>query len=319
MSNTKINIVFIHIGSSSYLPITLNIARITNPTANFYLLGDAENKEVAQSNGWTHVSFFDLSNNDLQRFRECYRLISTQNNPDRWLPFDMTRFCFERYFFAFEFMRQAGMDKFWMFDSDDLLVEEIMPWQTELLSRGIVFTRMAHNTALRGLMNLQVVKGYCDHVISLFEDSSFVTEQIRIFSKKNTLAAFTDMNAAAIYTPEVPGCHLASSIKGWHFDDCIMHEDNFDMIDLGHLAKMPFKHVKFDGRHFTGIRSGEKINFATINGSGLPRQIFSWFLDCVKSRSQGKEHPGDITAYQPSLMRELAYIAKIRAKKLVGQ
>lgn len=313
---SRATIVFIHTGFSSYLYDTLTVAKAGNPNADCYLLGDSKNVEVANECGWSHIFFEDLKSDLLEDFRKYYQLISTPNHPDVFLPFDMTKFCYERYFYAHKFASERGIEKFWMFDSDDLLVEDLFEKQKELGSNNIEFTRMAYNTALRGFMDTQTVKEYCKHVIALFSDPQFVVEQINIFSKREGIAAFTDMNAAALYKSGKKDAHLATSINGWYFDDLITHDDGFDTINLGHKNKINIKHIQFDGECFYALRKNEKIKFATINGSGLPRQIFPWFLDCIRSRHTQKQFTTDIIAYQPSRLREIAYSIKQRLKKV---
>lgn len=319
MISSAPTILFVHRGYSPYLPVTLKLARDTNPTAVLYLLGDAPNRDIAVKCGWAHIDYATLETSALQRFRSCYRLISTPDHPDTYLPFDMTRFCFERYFLVAQLASQQRLERFWMFDSDDLLVEDIAPFQSELLSRSIDFTRMAHNTAVRGMIDRRVVDAFCEHVVGRFEDPDFVAEQTQSFARRSSMAAFTDMNAAESFVCSHRGVHLADSCEGWHFDDCILHEDGFEKVHLGHLRRLPVKHVRFDGARFTGIRDGLPVRFATINGSGLPRQIFPWFLDCVAAREKGQQRPSGIRAYQPSVAREFAYVAKSRAKAILGQ
>lgn len=308
-------IVFVHTGYSAYLPITLGLARLTNPGARLFLIGDAANAKVAADHAWSHVDLAALASERLSRFRASYQLIATPTHPDHTLPFDMTRFCFERYFLVTALAERERLETFWMFDSDDLLLEPLAQFQEQLIARGIACTRMAHDSALRGMMNRQVLEDFCSHLIGCFEDASYVGKQKRAMAERPETAAFTDMNAAADFTSPRPSIHLATAVEGWHFDDCILHVDDFAMTSLGWFSRQQVKRVEFDGRNFTGLRGGKTVRFATINGSGLPRQIFPWFLDCSHACLRGHGRPADIRAYQPAVWRELAYLTRAR---LVG-
>lgn len=314
-------IFFAHLGVSGYMPVTMDLVRLTNPASPAVLIGDGANRALAAEHGWQHADVSELGGERLDAFRKVYRLLSTANHPDRTLPIDFTKFCFERYFHAAAAARRMGQTAFWMFDSDDLLLEDLAPVAGQLERRGIVCTRMAHNSALRGLMDRATVEAYCDRVIELFGTPAFVAEQDDHFaSGRETLAAFTDMSAARHFVTEPERCaYFAHALEGWYFDDCIVHPDGCETTTLGHLAPLTVKHVHFDGREFWGRHEGRRVRFGTVNGSGLPRTVFAWFLDCAQAREQGRGRASDIRTYQPSLARELGYIAKSRARRLFAR
>jgi hypothetical protein len=281
------------------------------------MIGDKATKSIAESSEWQHVDYDSLQTPLLERFLSAYRLIATPIYAIPPIRGEMMRFAFARYFYALEYATRNNIDSFWFLDSDEIILEDLQCFASQLHEKGIHQTRMANNTALRGLMSREVVQEFCHFLVELFEDEENIQAREEEYGARTDDAAYSEMLAGYLFNKHQDKfSHLEKSVDGWHFDDCIMHEDDFQMINLGHIATLPVKHVKFDGQHFTGVRSGEKIKFATINGSGLPRQIFPWFLDCIRSRHTQKQLTTDIIAYQPSRLREIAYSIKQRLKKV---
>jgi hypothetical protein len=86
------------------------------------------------------------------------------------------------------------------------------------------------------------------------------------------------------------GCHLEQAIDGWWFDDCICQDDDFEMRRLGCFGKL-IKRVHFDGSRFYGHRLGVRVDFAAINCSWVPTEVFDWLLARVRRRALGPALP----------------------------
>ena len=314
-------IVFVHMGYSPYLAATMRCAKLTNPDAQCFMIGDAANKQVTEQSGWEHVAISDLGSPLHDRFLNCYKLLASPNHSDHFLPYDLTKFCLERYFFASTLAQRRGFQKFWMFDSDDIIAESLLPFQEALLARGARCTRMANNRALRGLMDATVLAEFCGFIVGLYSDPNFMAEKSQFYANSATFAAFTDMSAGALFPLSAPGCvHLADSVSGWHFDDCIVEPHGFEMTRLGHFTPLMMKRVRFDGHHFIGKGPNGPVKLATINGSCLAPQTFRWFAESLEARGQDRGRPGDIVSQRPWLIRELLYLAKVRLKRaLIGR
>jgi hypothetical protein len=283
-------VIFVHFGNTPYLTYTLSIAKLTNPDREMVLIGDDENKETALNCGWKHAKISQTNNNLFNIFQKKYKLIATEHHPDRHRTEDLNKFCFERYFHALYFAQENRIEKFWMFDSDDIIVENLNCFECKLFEEDIQFTRMAYNTTPRGLMNTQSLENFCISINDNFSNEEFISAYQKILYENpekakfsniqsgNYIAAFSDMNSGDLFFSHQKEVHLADSIPGWHFDDCILHANHFNTTTIGSYSKMNVKEVEFNGKNFTVCRGGQAINFATINGSGLPWQTFSWFF-----------------------------------------
>lgn len=313
-------IVFAHLGTAPYLPSTLEIARTSNPSAECVLIGDDSNQAVAEETGWRHFNREAIVGPELERFQACFDLIALPSYRAMERIFEVTRFVFERYWYSAQVARSLERQSYWMFDSDEIILEDLQPFEMMLQRDGQQCTRMSRNTSIRGLMDVDVSLDFFEFATGLFEDDAFVQQKTLDIESGEGGTAFTEMAAGAMMdVRDRGGAHLAEACEGWHFDDCITHPEGFRTTELGHFSKLVVKDVDFDGRSFTGVRRGQKVKFATINGSGLPRQIFPWFLDCLMAREAGKLQKSNILAYQPSFAWEMAWIARSKAKGLMAQ
>jgi hypothetical protein len=211
-----------------------------------------------------------------------------------------------------------AIPSFWMFDSDDVIAEPLAPFAAKLFNRGANCTRMANNTALRGLMDTPTIGQFCNFTTDLFANEQFVQGQLAHYAGLNQMAAFTDMSAGSMFPVSSPACvDLSNAFDGWHFDNCILQSHGFEMTRLGYFTTQMMKRLKFDGRHFYALYgSAAPVKFATINGSGLSPKTFRWLQHCLASRAQNIQYTGEISSSRPSLAREIAYQVKRRAKQL---
>ena len=75
MATGNVPIVFFHYGDGGYyLPVALRAARLFNAGTRVFLLGDGENKDLAQSNGviweqWQKYDYGEEYRPDNQPFR----------------------------------------------------------------------------------------------------------------------------------------------------------------------------------------------------------------------------------------------------------
>ena len=115
-------IIFSHYGYTPYLDYTLGCAAKTNPNVRKVLLGDGRNKAVADRNGWEHFLYSDFLSPNHERFHDIFKPIrgnlSAPN--DKWL-----KFVFERWLHIDGFIRSEGINRFWHFDSDTMIVRNL--------------------------------------------------------------------------------------------------------------------------------------------------------------------------------------------------
>src|SRR5437870_5654360 len=108
MKTPSIPIVFFHKGDAWYLWYTLRQARLTNPEAPIYLLGDVHCRRYDR-----FAEFVDLRPYDAaaREFAGLYVHLSTNHA-------DFELVCFQRWFVLREFMREKGLDRCVYLDSD---------------------------------------------------------------------------------------------------------------------------------------------------------------------------------------------------------
>jgi len=278
-------IIFTHYGRSDYLLRTLECITITNPESQRVLIGDDDNKCLALSAGWEHIHLDAISSDLRTRFNAVYRQVQgIKHNPLKngkdWL-----RYVFERWFVVAGYCRAEGIRQFWHFDSDVMVVEDLTRFGDDLRQNKIVFTRQCNDTCLNGFVSSSVVEDFCEYMIRLFNNPALLESQQLEFDTLHPDFAFTEMRAFDMYSKVTgyQGCHLEQAINGWWFDDCICQDDGFAMKRLGHFGEC-VKRVHFDGSRFYGHRRGERVNYAAINCSWVPTEVFDWILNRVKRR-----------------------------------
>lgn len=278
-------IVFTHYGRSDYLSRTLECATITNPRIRRVLIGDDTNRDLAVSAGWNHIHLDAVTSDLRTRFNEVFRWVQgPKHNPVKngkdWL-----RYVFERWYVVAEYCRVEGIQQLWHFDSDVMLVEDLAFFGDVLRQKKIIFTRQCNDTCLNGFVSYTVVKNFCEYIIGLFNDPTLLQSQQLEFETLHLDYAFTEMRAFAMYSKITgyQGCHLEQAIDGWWFDDCICQDDDFEMRRLGFWGTL-VKRVHFDGSRFYGHRQGGRVDFAAINCSWVPTEVFDWILSRVRQR-----------------------------------
>jgi hypothetical protein len=280
-------LVFTHFGRSDYLSRTLECATHTNPHVRRLLIGDDSNRDVAISAGWAHIHFDEIKSDLRTQFSEVFqRVQGSKHNPIKngrdWL-----RYVFERWYIVAAYCRKEGIQHLWHFDSDVMVLEDLAPVEEYLKTHKIAFTRQCNNTCLNGFVSYPVLHQFCEYVVSLFRDHRLLQFQQLEFNTEHPGYAFTEMRAFEMYSriTEYKGCHLEQVMNGWWFDDCICQDDGFETKRLGIFGK-PVKRVCFDGRRFYGYRAAGRIDFAAINCSWVPTEVFDWILARVYRRQQ---------------------------------
>lgn len=285
---SDVTLIFTHYGYSSYLDYTLACLRKTNPDARLVLLGDEDNADVARRNDWEHRLLFEAPGDLQARFGRVFRHVQgVKHDPIRngrdWL-----RYVFERWFFIEGFVRQESIDRFWHFDSDTMVLQDLGPHGDAL--DGIDFSVQCNGTCLNGIMNSVVVAEFCDHICKLFEDAEFLASQQREFDSVHPEYAFTEMRAFDNYKTRTsrPWLHLLEYRSDKVFDDCICQEQGFQMTTLpsGERVKQIFSG---NGKVY-GVRGGREVEFISLNLSWVPDYVFRWALNALDGRSSEVEH-----------------------------
>lgn len=291
----QIPIVFIHYGDSSYLRYSLQSAKLTNPQKEIYLLGDSENEHLKHI-GIQHVNFSTFDNYPLvKKFDQVFKLIAgtehqyhKSRGTDYW-----TNFVFKRWFYIYEFIKLKGISRFWTFDSDNMILQD--------LSFGEVFfqdydtTEQCGGICMNGLINnLEVVEGYVEKMIELFQDEEYLAQQRKIMVQ-NPKWAYTEMRAYEKYKQDtgIKSVKLNSESQDLIFDDCISFvEDGMEMGGFVHRGRV-LKKLYRDNNWSLYVRQlkGDRyLKLANLNLSWVDDYIFEKVLKTVLKRPSGAKH-----------------------------
>ena len=277
-------IVFSHYGYSDYLEYTLACARKTNPSARLIFLGDLENKEVVQKNGWEYFYYENYKGLLDERFGRVFMHVQGKNHNPIKNGKDWLRYVFERWFFIENFVVQQNICRFWHFDSDTMILRDLESF-AETLS-DFEFTVQCNNTCLNGLMNKQVVSDYCKHICDLFENPAYLAKQQLEFDTINPDYAFTEMRAFDDFKnkSDLKWANLMLYNDQHVFDDSICQKHGFKMTKLFYG---PFvKDVHSVNGLFWALRDDQKVNFVTLNLSWVPLYLFRWVFKSLNSKGK---------------------------------
>ncbi len=282
----ELPLIFSHYGNIDYLSKSMLCASLTNPSKRKILIGDSSNRDSALSNGWEHINFDNINSDLRTQFNKNFKYVRGSHHTIVKNQGDWLRYVFERWYFIEQFCQEYGILQFWHFDSDVMLLEDLRLFETTL-SANYDFTCQCSGSCLNGLVKLDVLSDYCQHIIELFKDEKFISTQQHEFDTVNPHYAFTEMRAYTSFsnTPNFnpKNAHLESIFKGWWFDDCICEDDGCTM-EMHSTALRPIKKVSFRDGAFLGIHENKEVRFAVINLSWVPTIFFDWFISCILSR-----------------------------------
>lgn len=274
-------IIFSHYGYSSYLEYTLACAKMTNPNARLIFLGDENNISVAKKHGWEHYIYSEYESIYQNQFNSVFRHVQGRHHMHIKNGKDWLRYVFERWFFIEAFISRESIKRFWHFDSDTMILEDLNK-HNHLLS-SFDFTVQCNGTCLNGLMNACVVSEFCMHICRLFENKTYISAMQRFFDTEKPQYAFTEMTAFSDYknNTERRWLHLLLYRDDEVFDDALCQAHGFDVALLP-IEKSIKKIYSKDGSIY-GMRDGQEIRFITLNLSWLPDEIYLWSFEALNS------------------------------------
>jgi hypothetical protein len=287
-----IPIIFAHYGLSDYLHRTLKCASLTNPAANRYFIGDESNMTLAENFGWRAINGAQLKSSLRAEFVDHFQPIYGPNfevgkNGGDWL-----RYVSERWFMVEALAKSESIDRFWFFDTDTMILENLSSFAGQLQERGVSHTKQCNNYGLSGYVTAGVATAFCEFMVSIFRDED---KRGQLDWWRNRIAtvepeaAFTEMASFDWFEKDrkIFGPHLEAQFDGWWFDDVICQDDGFETARMNFVGR-PIKRVEFDGQRFYGRRGDKEVRFATLNCSWVPMTVFDFLLRCVEQRSEGK-------------------------------
>ena len=271
-------ILFTHYGYSEYLSYTLNCANRTNGKTRRIFLGDALNRAVAQKYGWVHHKIQEYQSAKLEKFQSVFRHIKGHDHPIMLNGQDWLRYVFARWFYVEEFLLRNGIEKFWHFDSDTMLLTDLREYPERI---NYDFTTQCNGTCLNGLIRTQVVSEFNDHTIGMFQNKEKMMEWEE-YMKNHPTHSFNEMASFHEYqkTCRHTGVHLMRWSENEVFDDAIRQEHGFEMRTYSAFGSTEYriKNIFKDKAGFFGIREGKKVRFLSLNLSWCNEKLFQWVL-----------------------------------------
>jgi hypothetical protein len=302
-------ILLIHYGPAAYLRRTLLCARKTNPDKRIILLGDSSNRRFAAGT----AEFFPFeefsAGTKHARFQEVFQMIQGERHRfnkhggvEVWL-----KFVFRRWFLIEKFLSREGLDSFWTFDSDTLVLAPLGP--RECRFQEVEATTQCRGECLNGWVgSLHLVHRYTSCILKLFSEASFLDaqrERLRIHAG----LAFNEMDAFTEF-------RRRESIKTWHgeepvdgeiFDDALAFTNGFEVAPEKILGKTFIKRLWTDGKsiYTKQKESGQLVRMLTCNMSWMPDYMWRRISRCARGGSPdlGDRQP-DIPALRELDVRE---------------
>lgn len=226
-----------------------------------------------------HFLFEDFgSQNLVKEFDTVFQIIQGERHRftklggmDWWL-----RFVFRRWFLIGEFIRQQGIDSFWTFDSDTILLANLSQ-RAERLS-DFDATIQCKGACLNGWIgSADLVERYNRFTIGLFKDEAFLqAQQERL--KVHAGLAFNEMDAFSEFSrcSAVSTFHAQKPCNGEAFDDALAFVQGFEPALEKLFGRTKVKRLWSDcvGRVFARGVDGTFVRLLSCNMSWMP--IFLW-------------------------------------------
>ena len=292
MYETKKPIIFCHFGNSPYLEYTLSQVRLSNPDNRVVLLGDLENKEVAEKSRVDHQYFTDLDHGDeIKEFERVYKHVAGKNHGKKF----WTKFVFKRWFYIHRYLQKNNIEGFWHFDSDNMILTDLNQQEYKFLNYDC--TEQCGGICMNGyISSFAVVDGYIKKIIKLFEDKEYLKAQLDDF-KENPGFAFTEMRAFETFRfqEKIKTLRLNTIIDGETFDDCICFNDGYETYDYliaGQKLKKLFVNSNRDIYCFH-IETSEFVKMSSINLSWVPLELFKFIYANSLSKKNRLSDPNE--------------------------
>jgi hypothetical protein len=279
--------VFTHYGDCEYLTYTLRQATLSNPGMRRVLIGDEKNRETAIRAGWEHVMFRDLVSAKRDLFNARFRWVQGPKHQPVKGGQDWLRFVFERFYCLETFILESGAKHFWHFDSDTMVVHDLDRYTVRILNMSVDCTTLCHDYCPSGWITTSFLRSYCDGIIRIFGDESFLAEKQQFYDSVKPAEAYTEMPAFCDHriSANSKTIHLASAFAadGVWFDDCICHADSFETVAPSVMRQSPKALTAVD-TNIVCKKHGVDYEFATINCSWVPIRVFEWISLACEGR-----------------------------------
>ena len=314
-------IIFIHYGPAHYLKWTLEAAQRTNPEKRIVLLGDLSNRRFV-GRGVRFVDFETLAGGKKEReFQKVFQVIQGERHRfnkhggmEVWL-----KFVFRRWFLVEEFLSREGLDSFWTFDSDTLVIAPLGPRESRF--KDVEATTQCRGECLNGWVgSLHLVQRYTSCILELFSDASFLDaqhERLRIHAG----LAFNEMDAFGEFRrrESINTWHGEMPIGGEFFDDALAFSDGFESAPEKVLGKTDIKRLWTDGESIFAMQKefGQFVRMLSCNMSWMPDYMWKRIIGHKKAHKNIKIGFVEISVREPVTDRILrqAKVAAFRMRR----
>jgi hypothetical protein len=241
-------------------------------------LGDSTNKHIVRGVA-EFVDFESLGGTGKElEFQRVFQVIqgarhrfNKANGVEFWL-----KFVFRRWFLIEAFLEREGLDSFWTFDSDTLVLGDLS--LREKRFADFEATAQCKNQCLNGWIgSRELVSRYTQSILNQFSDEAYLQAQREKLNVHAGLS-FNEMDAFAEFRrrDSVKTWHGEKSINGEIFDDALAFTEGFEAAPQKVLGKTAIKKFWSDGRHIYAkhLGSGKFVRLLTCNMSWMP--YFMW-------------------------------------------
>ena len=279
-SSTNFPILFIHYGASYYLKHVLKTAFYSNPNKKIILLGDEHNRRLTPRNiYWIPFEKYSHDNLLLEEFEKYFQPIEGTHhryNKLRGTTFWL-KFVFKRWFFIYSAIQDLGINKFWTFDSDTLLLAPLHSREDRFLNLDC--TEQCLGKCLNGwVANPKLIQNYLELIISLFKDNDYLNIQ-RLRLQKESNLSFNEMDAwcefKKVNKPKTR--RLSQPQSGETFDDALAFVEEFEKSHTLIRNKTEVKKLSTSNKGGLFVHhkpSGAPLRLISANLSWMPEYLF---------------------------------------------
>jgi hypothetical protein len=239
------------------------------------LLGDETNRRFVPAGAEFHpFSQFEHSEK-FRTFLDVFHVIQGSRHrfkkhggTERWL-----QFVFARWFFIEAFVAQEGLDAFWTFDSDTLVLASLA--RRESRFADVDATTQCRNRCLNGWIgSLSLVQRYTACIVQLFSNQDYLDYQRKRLEEQAGLA-FNEMDAFEEFRAResVKTLHAADVRNGEAFDDALGFPEGFEVSPEAIVSNLRVKQLwttREGGIFARTTGSGEMVRLLTCNMSWMP-------------------------------------------------
>ena len=275
-------LIFTHYGVTPYLRKTMEFAHQSNPSIRKILIGDHSNEALAKAVGWEWIDVDGFSTKRIQEFNNSFVTLSGSNHKNIKNHRNWTHYVFYRWFVIEEVLESLGINEFWHFDSDTLIIESLSDY--DYLQKLYMSMMQCNSMCLNGFVKRSVVNEYCDSLISQFQNKRLLKSYQQEFEISKNFA-FTEMRGFQNYK-EMTSHNFVSGLglsDEFVFDDCLCQNHGFEVTTLADGKGV--KEIVFDNGKAFFLKDGKKTLAVTLNLSWLNESVIDAIIIALKVKA----------------------------------